>query len=129
MYQRTCPYMKSNNVPVYNYSYHSWIPPYYRDIPESKTNFTTAEAYIIGKLIGLNWDNCPFDVEQYRIGLIVELEHGRISPETNVTNDNPILTGKITLAHLREFPDYYTRLYKLEHEAEMYWKGKENDHD
>ena len=55
------------------------------------------------------------------MGLDVELEHGRRSPLTNVTNDNPILTGKIALAHLREFPDYYTRLKKLEKEAKAYW--------
>ena len=62
-----------------------------------------------------------FDIEQFRMGLDVELEHGRRSPLTNVTNDNPILTGKIALAHLREFPDYYTRLKKLEEEAKNYW--------
>ena len=41
-----------------------------------------------------------------------------------VTNNNPILTGKIALAHLLEFPDYYTRLDKLEEEAKKYWKNK-----
>ena len=60
-------------------------------------------------------------MEQFRIGLNVELEHGSINPITNVTNDDPILTGKIALAHLNEFPDYYTRLTKMEEEAEKYW--------
>jgi hypothetical protein len=47
----------------------------------------------------------------------VELEHGRHDPQTNVTNDDPILTAKIALAHLKEFPDYYTRLKRMEEEA------------
>lgn len=59
------------------------------------------------------------------MGLDVELEHGKISPSTNVTNDDPIMTGKIALAHLNEFPDYYTRLSKMEKEADAFW-GKEN---
>lgn len=62
-----------------------------------------------------------YDVEQFRIGLNVELEHGRMNPYTNVTNDDPILTGKIALAHLNEFPDYYKRLANMEEDAEKYW--------
>ena len=127
MYQVTCPYIQSNNVSINNYSNGSWIPRYFRNDSKAKTNFTTEEAYIIGQTIGINWNKCPFDVEQYRVGLIVELEHGRISEETNITNDDPILTGKITLAHLREFPDYYTRLTKLEHQAEKYWEDEKKD--
>ena len=78
--------------------------------------FTTEQAKQIGESLGINWS--MFDVEQFRMGLDVELEHGLVDPHTNVTNDDPILTGKITLAHLNEFPDYYTRLYKMEEEAE-----------
>jgi len=78
--------------------------------------FTAEEAKSIGEKIGIDWSK--FDVEQFRMGLDVELEHGLIDPNTNVTNDDPIMTGKITLAHLNEFPDYYTRLYKMEEEAE-----------
>ena len=81
-----------------------------------KKHFTSDEAKIIGENLGINWSN--FDVEQYRMGLDVELEHGLIDPHTNVTNDDPIMTGKIALAHLNEFPDYYTRLDKMEKEAE-----------
>ena len=81
-----------------------------------KRHFTSDEAKIIGENLGINWSN--FDVEQYRMGLDVELEHGLIDPHTNVTNDDPIMTGKIALAHLNEFPDYYTRLDKMEKEAE-----------
>lgn len=58
------------------------------------------------------------------MGINVELEHGTRFPNANVTNDNPILTGKIALAHLLEFPDYYTRLKKLEDEAKAYWEKK-----
>ena len=82
----------------------------------SKKHFTTEEAKQIGEKLGIDWSN--FDVEQYRMGLDVELEHGLIDPHTNVTNDDSILTGKIALAHLNEFPDYYTRLDIMEREAE-----------
>lgn len=77
-----------------------------------KKSFTTAEALRIGRKLGIDWSR--FDVEQFRKGLDVELEHGRRDPATNVTDDDPILTGKIALAHLNEFPDYYTRLEKVE---------------
>lgn len=52
------------------------------------------------------------------MGLDVELEHGLNDPTTDVTGNDPILTGKIALAHLNEFADYYTRLQKMEREAE-----------
>ncbi len=82
----------------------------------SKKHFTTDEAKEIGERLGINWSK--FNVEQYRMGLDVELEHGLVDPHTNVTNDDPIMTGKIALAHLNEFTDYYTRLEKMEKEAE-----------
>lgn len=78
--------------------------------------FTTEQAKQIGESLGIDWS--MFDVEQFRMGLDVELEHGLVDPHTNVTDDDPIMTGKITLAHLNEFPDYYTRLYRMEEEAE-----------
>jgi hypothetical protein len=84
-----------------------------------KKNFSTEEAKEIGEKLGIKWDK--FDVEQFRRGLNVELEHGAVSPATNVTNDDPILTGKIALAHLNEFPDYYDRLEKMEKEADEFW--------
>ncbi|MFH1460846.1 MAG: DUF5661 family protein [Patescibacteria group bacterium] len=77
--------------------------------------FTIEDAKRIGEQLGINWDK--FDIEQFRMGLDVELEHGLINPETNVTNDDEIMTGKIALAHLNEFADYYTRLDKMEEEA------------
>lgn len=76
------------------------------------------QARSVGEQIGIDWDAAPFDVEQFRIGMEVELEHGTHDPATNVTDDDPIVTGKIAWAHLNEFADYYTRLQKMEAEAE-----------
>jgi len=86
---------------------------------ESKNNFNQIEAKKIGERLGITWDK--FDVEQFRMGMDVELEHGLVDPKTNVTDDDPLITGKIALAHLNEFPDYYTRLHKMEEEAEDFW--------
>ena len=83
----------------------------------SAKTFSADEARRIGEEIGIEWDSAPFDVEQFRMGLRVELEHGRHDSRTNVTDDDPIMTGKIALAHLNEFPDYYTRLDQMEEEA------------
>lgn len=83
-------------------------------------HFTGEEAKAIGVQLGIDWTK--FDVEQFRAGMDVELEHGSRDPHTNVTNDDPLITGKIALAHLNEFPDYYTRLRKMEDEAEAYWE-------
>jgi Protein of unknown function (DUF5661) len=82
------------------------------------TTFDTAEAEHIAKEIGIDWEGVPFDLEQFRMGLEVELEHGAHDPETDVTHDDPIVTGKIAWAHLKELPDYYTRLAAMEAEAE-----------
>lgn len=76
--------------------------------------FTTDEAREIGQHIGVNFDE--IDLEQFRMGLAVELEHGSVDPETNVTNSDPYVTGKIAWAHLKEMPDYYTELKKMENE-------------
>ena len=84
-----------------------------------KKIFTLEQAKIIGEQLGIVWDK--FDLEQFRSGLDVELEHGTVSPATNVTDDEELLTAKIALAHLNEFPDYYTRLNKMEAEAHNYW--------
>jgi hypothetical protein len=84
---------------------------------ESTMQLTQARAREIGSEIGIDWTSVPFDVEQFRIGLAVELEHGARDPETDVTHDDPLLTGKIAWAHLKELPDYYTRLAVMEGEA------------
>ena len=81
----------------------------------SSKHFTIEEAKRIGEALGIDWSK--FDVEQFRMGLDVELEHGKRDSSTNVTQDDEVLTGKIALAHLNEFPDYYTRLKKMETEA------------
>ena len=78
--------------------------------------FSTEEAKKIGEAIGIDWSKSKFDIEQFRIGLEVELEHGSRDPVTDVTHDDPLLTGKIALAHLNELPDYYTRLALMEQE-------------
>ena len=82
--------------------------------------FTAEEAKVIGEKLGLRWDK--FDVDQFKKGMEVELEHGSRDSLTNVTNDDPLITGKIALAHLKEFPDYYDRLEKMEKEAEEFWE-------
>jgi Protein of unknown function (DUF5661) len=89
------------------------------------TSFSAEQARTIGGRIGIDWETSRFDVEQFRMGLEVELEHGRRDPATNVSDDDELTTGKIARAHLNEFPDYYTRLAKMEAEAERYWA----DHD
>jgi hypothetical protein len=89
----------------------------------SKKNFTDEEAKKIGGQLGIKWDK--FDVDQFRRGMKVELVYGRIDPKTNVTYDDSLMTGKIALAHLNEFPDYYDRLEKMEKEADKFW-GKKN---
>ena len=86
----------------------------------SKRMISSEVAKQYGEKLGVDWSK--FDVEQFRMGMDVELEHGTIDPHTNVTNDDPLTTAKIALAHLNEFPDYYTRLEKMEREAEAFHK-------
>jgi Protein of unknown function (DUF5661) len=80
---------------------------------------TAEEARRVGDEIGVDWDR--FELEQFRAGMDVEYEHGSHDPQTDVTGDDPITTGKIAFAHLKEFPDYYTRLEQMEQEAERDW--------
>ena len=82
------------------------------------TEFTTQDAHEIALELGIDFSTSPFDLDEFCAGLNVELEHGRRDPSTNVTGDDPIMTGKIALAHLHEMPDYYTRLAVMEAEAE-----------
>jgi Protein of unknown function (DUF5661) len=93
-------------------------------VTDHQDTFAPDDAREIGESIGIDWATSPFDVEQFRAGLHVELEHGRRDPETNVTDDDRIVTGKIARAHLNEFPDYYTRLAQMEAEAERYWRSR-----
>jgi len=84
--------------------------------------FSKDEVKSIGDRLQVDWEKV--DLEQFRMGLAVELEHGSRDPDTDVTHNDLLLTGKIALAHLYEFPDYYTRLAKMEAEAEAYWEER-----
>lgn len=85
--------------------------------------FSQAEAKKIGDKIGVDWSKIP--LKEFHQGLHVELEHGsRYGQPTNVTSDDPAITGRIAHAHLLEFPDYYTRLAKMEKAAEKFWRAK-----
>ena len=91
-----------------------------RTTEERRTS--TEEARRVGDEIGVDWER--FDLEQFRAGMDVEFEHGSHDPQTDVTHDDPIVTGKIALAHMKEFPDYYERLERMEAEAERDWADK-----
>ena len=82
----------------------------------TKTAITMEQAKEVGDKIKVDFNK--FDLEWFRRGMEVELEHGTIDPETNVTNDDLTMTGKIAFAHIKEFADYYERLEKMEKEAE-----------
>ncbi len=86
-----------------------------------RKSFTLEEARQIGAEIGIDWETAPFDVEEFRSGMDVELEHGLRDLLTNVSGDDSHVTAKIALAHLNEFPDYYTRLDVMEEEAKRDW--------
>ena len=91
---------------------------------EPKKSFTADEARRIGEEIGIDWAASSYGVEEFRAGMDVELEHGLHDPDTNVTNDDAHITGKIARAHLNEFPDYYTRLERMEEEAKRDWNQR-----
>lgn len=95
-------------------------------MPEQQ-RFTTQEARRIGGELGIDWARSPFTPAEFRAGINVELEHGLHDERTNVTDDDPHTTAKIALAHLHEFPDYYTRLGRMEREAETYWERHGKD--
>jgi hypothetical protein len=87
--------------------------------------FTSDEARAAGERIEVDWSTSRFDIEQFRMGMDVELEHGTQDLATNVTDDDIEVTNKIARAHLNEFPDYYTRLAVMEADAEAYWAEQE----
>lgn len=77
----------------------------------------------IGDELKINWD--IISPETLKQGITVELEHGsKLGRDTNITNDDLLITGKIALAHLKEDPFYYDRLNQMEKEADKYWEGK-----
>jgi hypothetical protein len=89
-----------------------------------KKSFTRHEALAVATELGIDFKALKCDLEQFRMGLDVELEHGLRNPKTNVTGDDWNLTGKIALAHLTEFPDYYTRLAVMEREAAAHLRAR-----
>ena len=89
---------------------------------KEKKRTSAEEARRVGDEIGVDWHR--FDLDQFRFGMDVEFEHGSRDPQTDVTRDDPILTGKIALAHMKEFPDYYERLQRMEQEAERDWAAR-----
>lgn len=88
----------------------------------SPKRITEDQAREVGETIGIDWSRARFDVAQFRDGMEVELEHGSHDPATDVTGDDPLVTGKIALAHLNEFPDYYVRLERMEEDAKREWR-------
>ncbi len=88
----------------------------------SPERITEDQAREVGEAIGIDWSRARFDVAQFRDGMEVELEHGSHDPATDVTGDDPLVTGKIALAHLNEFPDYYVRLERMEEDAKREWR-------
>ncbi|MFH0776181.1 MAG: DUF5661 family protein [Patescibacteria group bacterium] len=89
-----------------------------------KRNFTLEEASAVAQQLAIDFEKVKFSLKSFCAGMNVELEHGLTDIFTNVSNDDPITTGKITLAHLNEFPDYYERLAKMEKEAEAFWEAQ-----
>lgn len=95
-----------------------------REREKPRVEFTQQEALAVAKYLGISFRKESFDISAFTIGMNIELEHGLKHPETNITDDDPIFTGKIALAHLRKFPDYYDRLLLLEDEADTYYEDK-----
>lgn len=91
-----------------------------------KEEFTIEEAKEVAAKLNIDFESAAFDLDDFHNGLNTELEHGTIDPDTNITNDDPILTGKIALAHLNEIPDYYLRLSEMKAEAEHFWDEQES---
>lgn len=89
-----------------------------------KKTVSISEAEAVAASIGIQWNTSKFETEDFRYGMEVEYEHGTRDPQTNVTNDDPLTTGKIAWAHLKEYPDYYQRLRTMEAEADAFWTKK-----
>lgn len=83
--------------------------------------FTIEDASNALAAAGLDISGEKYGLEQVQAGMNVELEHGTRFPDLDVTGDDPVITVKIALAHLREFPDYYERLDVMEREADAAW--------
>jgi len=85
--------------------------------------FTEKDAKKLGKYFHINFKVVPF--KEWQHGFNVELEHGsKFGSLTNISNDNPKVTAKIAIAHLKEDPRYYYYLNKMESAREKYWNKK-----
>lgn len=89
-----------------------------------ENKFNNEQVEKVAQELGIDWLQVKFDLNELKMGMNVELEHGLRDPRTNLTNDDFLMTGKIALAHLMEYPDYYQRLEKMEREAEDYWESR-----
>ena len=87
--------------------------------------YTLLDAMLMGKRLGINWKKEKFTVGDLLVGMHYELEHGKVDPETNVTDDNPKKTAKIAWTHLKERPDYYVQLMKIDPPKKLEKKAEE----
>lgn len=87
---------------------------------------TKAQARRAGKKLNVDFD--VIDEDTLKFGMNIELEHGKRHGITNVTNDSILVSAKIALAHLEEYPDYYEALEKMEDKLKKKWKGKKKPH-
>jgi hypothetical protein len=85
---------------------------------KKRKRISSDEAKRIGESLHIDWDQVDFD--QFRQDLLGNSHRGFMDPETGPTYDGVLLTGKIVLSHMQEFPDYFTRLAKLKAEASEY---------
>jgi hypothetical protein len=89
---------------------------------KKRKQISSDEAKRIGEALHVDWEQV--DLEQFRQGLMGEHEQAAIDPETGLTYEGVLLTGKVVLAHMQEFPDYFTRLAKLKEEVDEYQAGR-----
>ena len=85
---------------------------------KKRKQLSSEEAKRIGEALHIDWDQV--DLEQFRQDLMGNHNQGSIDPETGLTYDGVLLTGKVVLDHMQEFPDYFTRLAKLKEEVDEY---------
>lgn len=82
-----------------------------------RVRFESDEAFTTAQELGIDFSREAFDLEEFRRGMDAELLHGERDHTTDVTNDDPVETAKLVLCHLRERPDYYTRLLEADEAA------------
>jgi uncharacterized protein DUF5661 len=90
---------------------------------KKRKQISTADARRVGESLHIDWEQV--NLEEFRQGLMGNHKPGAIDPETGLAYESVLLTGKIVLAHIEEFPDYFTRLAKLKEEVDEYRAGRE----